>query len=45
LFNIIILKSEINAYVYLDWIWVKVLRRTWHNTGHFGDVLPSQSHG
>jgi len=24
---------------------VKVLRPTWHKTGHFGEVLPSQSLG
>ena len=25
--------------------WVEVLRPTWHKTGHFRDVLPSQSFG
>jgi len=25
--------------------WIKVLRLTRHNSGHFGDVLPSQSFG
>jgi len=23
------------------WVWIQVLRPTWHNMGHFGDVLPT----